>query len=264
MSQPPIDGGVVCISEAESRRRAVETASTPMRRRDNRSGRSGLDAGLGQRPLPPGLLGHARANPKPAFVCGLDQISVALKAQWTYSDYAKSWLNGAHMLLRRGVTTVADIEAVPELLPEVWSATPLRVLSFLEMTGVKSRRPARNILREAVERVDSLRSDACSAGLSPHAPYSTTPELLSLTAEAVRHRKLRATTHVAESSAEFDMFMHRRGPLYDWLKSQRSMSDCGQVSPVRHLEALRVVIEESSGRARELSCRWRRRIVGAP
>ena len=44
------------------------------------------------------------------------------------------------MLLRTGTTTVADIEAVPELLPEVWDATPLRVISFLEMTGVRSRR----------------------------------------------------------------------------------------------------------------------------
>ena len=38
------------------------------------------------------------------------------------------------------VGTVADIEAVPELLPEVWQSTPLRVWSFLEMTGIRSRR----------------------------------------------------------------------------------------------------------------------------
>ena len=155
MSQPPIDGGVVRISEAESRRRAVETASTPMRRRDNRSGRSGLDAGLGQRPLPPGLLGHARANPKPAFVCGLIKSLVALKAQWTYST-TRSPGSMARTCFVAVSMTVADIEAVPELLPEVGPRRPLRVLSFLEMTGVKSRRPARNILREAVERVDSV------------------------------------------------------------------------------------------------------------
>ena len=34
------------------------------------------------------------------------------------------------MLLTHGTTTVADIEAVPELLPDVWSATPLRVFLF--------------------------------------------------------------------------------------------------------------------------------------
>jgi hypothetical protein len=60
------------------------------------------------------------------------------------------------MLLRNGVTTLADTESVPELLPEVWEATPLRILSFLEMTGVKSRRAPQDILREAVQTIQSL------------------------------------------------------------------------------------------------------------
>ena len=81
--------------------------------------------------------------------CDWIKLITTEKAQWTFSDFAQSWLDGAKMLLRTGTTTVADIEAVPELLPEVWSATPLRVISFLEMTGVRSRRNPDLILREA-------------------------------------------------------------------------------------------------------------------
>jgi cytosine/adenosine deaminase-related metal-dependent hydrolase len=161
---------------------------------------------------------------------------LALKAQWTYTDYAQSWLHGARMLLQRGVTTVGDIEAVPELLPDAWTSTPLRVVSFLEMTGVRARRPASEILRETTDRIDRLTHARCMAALSPHAPYSTTPELLRSTAAAACQRNWRVTTHVSESLAEFEMFMERRGPLYQWLKSQRDMSDCGLGSPVRHLE----------------------------
>src|SRR5690606_19255911 len=73
---------------------------------------------------------------------------LALKAHWSYSEYSQSWLNGAQMLLRTGTTTLADIEAVPELLPDVWNATPLRVVSLLELTNVKSRRPASEIICE--------------------------------------------------------------------------------------------------------------------
>ena len=51
------------------------------------------------------------------------------------------------------MTTVADIEAMPDLLPEVWLATPLRVFSFCEMTGILSRREPRKILAEAVEKI---------------------------------------------------------------------------------------------------------------
>src|SRR5262249_11817409 len=64
---------------------------------------------------------------------------VALKSEWSYADFARSWLHGAKMLLRTGTTTVADVEAVPELLPEIWSATPLRVISFRELIGLKTQ-----------------------------------------------------------------------------------------------------------------------------
>ena len=158
------------------------------------------------------------------------------KAQWTFSDFAASWLAGAKMLLRSGTTTVADIEAVPELLPDVWSATPLRVLSFLEMTGVRSRRQPESILRAALEKIDSLPLHRCAAALSPHAPYSTPPRLLACTAALARKRQLRVTTHLAESVTEFEMFRHARGELFDWLqRNERDMRDCGRRSPVQHV-----------------------------
>jgi cytosine/adenosine deaminase-related metal-dependent hydrolase len=162
---------------------------------------------------------------------------LALKGGWSYSEFARSWLDGANMLVRNGVTTVANIEAVPELVSEAWDTTPLRVFSFLEMTGVKSRRPPQNILQETTERMDSLPSGRNHVGLSPHAPYSTTPELIRLSARTARERGLRLETHVAESAEEFDMYAHRRGPLFDWLKGQRDMSDCGSGSPIRYLSS---------------------------
>jgi aminodeoxyfutalosine deaminase len=165
------------------------------------------------------------------------KLILTSKSGLTYSDFAQSWLSGAKMLVRNGVTTVGDVEMVQELLPEAWTATPLRVLSFVEMTGVKSRRPPAEILREAQELVDSLPHGRCRAGLSPHAPYSTAPELVRLVAKASRQRKLRVTMHVAESDQEFEMFTHGRGEMYDWLaRSQRDMSDCGRGTPVQLLE----------------------------
>jgi cytosine/adenosine deaminase-related metal-dependent hydrolase len=141
------------------------------------------------------------------------------------------------MLLRSGTTTVADIESEPELLPEVWGATPLRVFSLLEMTGIRSRRDPEQILREAVEKIDSLPPHRCAAGLSPHAPYSTLPLLMRQQRGAViRRRRLRAATHVAESAAGVrDVHAGARRNV-QWLqRSQRDMSDCGGLSPVRHL-----------------------------
>jgi len=161
----------------------------------------------------------------------------AAKAAWSYSEFAESWLHGAHQLLKTGVTTVADFESVPELLPEVWDATPLRVLSYLELTGVKSRRRPAQILSAAVARIESLRNHPRSrATLAPHAPYSTVPELLQRTATIAKKRKWPVSIHVAESLPELEMFQHARGHMHDWLvRNQRDNSDCGLGSPVAHL-----------------------------
>jgi len=160
----------------------------------------------------------------------------AYRTGWSYSDYARSWLRGAHQLLRTGTTTVADIESMPDLLPEAWEATPLRIFSFLEMTGIKSRRQPKQVLREALDTIASLRHPRHRAFLSPHAPYSTRPELLQLTARTIHKRKWRASIHVAESEQEFEMFQHARGKMFDWLqRNERDNSDCGRGSPVAHL-----------------------------
>ena len=54
------------------------------------------------------------------------KLITSTKAGWNVSEYKASWLTGARMLLQSGTTTVGDIEAVPELLPAVWEATPPR------------------------------------------------------------------------------------------------------------------------------------------
>ena len=201
---------------------------------------------LGDTVLLPGLINaHCHLDytdmagqfpPQKSFTDWIKLITTA-KSEWNYSEFAESWLNGARMLAHTGTTTVADFEAVPELLPEVWQATPLRVLSFLELTSVKSRRPPAAIVREALERIDKLPDHRCRARIAPHAPYSTVPELLRLCAEAARKRHWPFTVHVAESAAEFEMFQHARGEMHDWLqRNQRDMNDCGFGSPVQQLQ----------------------------
>lgn len=200
---------------------------------------------LGESLLMPGLVNaHCHLDytdmaglfPPPRSFCDWIKLITTEKSQWSYSDFAQSWLAGAQMLVRTGTTTVGDIEAIPQLLPDVWSATPLRVISFLEMTGIRSRRNPEAILAETVEKIDSLPRGRCYAGLSPHAPYSTLPRLMKRSGAMARRRRWRVATHVAESAVEFEMFKQARGEMFEWLqRSNRDMSDCGGFSPVQHL-----------------------------
>ena len=165
------------------------------------------------------------------------KLIIAAKGVRDDAEFAAAWRLGAQQLLRTGTTTVADIAAVPELLPQVWHTTSLRVFSFLEMTGVKNRRPPRKILTAAAAKIRALPRNLCRAGFSPHSPYATTLELLQLTAKLARRKKLRVTTHVAESQEEFEMFTHARGQMFEWLRTQRDPNDCGHGSPVQALAA---------------------------
>jgi len=239
VQRPPIEDGAVVVSKG----RLLAVGQWRYVRRHHR----GPVHDLGESILLPGLInahchldytGMAGMWPVPRSFCDWIKCITTEKGLWSQAEFAQSWREGAAMLLRSGTTTVGDIEALPELLPEAWRTTPLRVISFLEMTGIRSRRAPRQILQEAVAKMDALPVGRCAAGLSPHAPYSTLPELMRLSARAARRRRWLLTTHVAESAAEFEMFAHGHGEMFDWLqRSERDMSDCGGTSPVRHLEA---------------------------
>ena len=228
---PPIDDGAVLVRGGHIE--AVGKFS------ELHSADSGDVVDLGHAILLPGLINAhchldytrmaGQLRPTRHFSDWIKAI-VALKSGWSYTDYAESWLRGAQMLLRTGTTPVVDIEAVPELLPEVLTATPLRVVSCLELLSIRSRQTARQMVDAAVAKLDTLPGE--TPGLSPHAPYSTSPELLRAAAVAARERGWLLTTHVAESEDEFEMFQVGSGAMHDWLRPQRDMSDCGQGSPV--------------------------------
>jgi len=238
VSRPPIeDGAVSLVGE-----RIAWVGPYSMLPSAHRHG-SELD--LGDVALLPGLVNaHCHLDytdmagqiPPPRGFTAWIQAMVGLKGGWNLEQYAASWRRGAQMLLRTGTTTALDIEAVPELLPQAWHDTPLRVVSFRELIHVNNRRSAGELVESAVNDWLGLPGSAARVGLSPHATYTSSPELLEEAARAAHRRNWRLVTHVAESEEEFEMFMYRHGPMFDWLKGQRDMSDCGQGSPVQHLE----------------------------
>jgi cytosine/adenosine deaminase-related metal-dependent hydrolase len=243
ISQPPIEDGAVRISG----NRITQVGSW------KDSSDTGEAVDLGDSILMPGLINaHCHLDytdmtglmpPQKSFTDWI-RLMLATKAGWNYSEYAESWVRGAQMLVKTGTTTVVDFEAVPELLPDAWSTTSLRVISLLEMTGVRSRRDPRAILQDNVKHIGTLPGGRCRPGLAPHAPYSTAPDLLRLAADTARRRYWPLSIHVAESAQEFEMFTKGRGIMFDWLlRNDRDMSDCGERSPVKHLNRAGVLSE---------------------
>lgn len=172
--------------------------------------------------------------PPSGFTAWVQQL-IALKAGWSYTEFAQSWLSGLRQLTASGTTTVGNIEAAFEILPDVLPEARVRVVSFREMITIRSRHHVRHTLDEAISCLELLPPGHHRPGLSPHAPYTTSQELVRLTAEAARARGWPWTMHVAESSEEQEFFTNGRGAMHVWLRNQRDLSDTLHGTPIEWL-----------------------------
>ncbi len=235
---PPIENGAVLIKDDT----IIEVA--PFSSISRNEDQDLID--LGESILLPGLINchcHLDYTKMAGMIPPLKHFSdwikaiIAIKASWSYTEFADSWISGARMLERSGVTSVVDIEAVPELLPEVWPATPLRLWSCLELINVRSKTSPATLVSDALSQVATLESSHPNqCGLSPHALYTTTDELRQEALHRARHDQRVLTTHIAESKEESAMYQSATGPLHDWLAPQGNAAHCGEGSPIAILE----------------------------
>ncbi len=212
------DGAVVVVRE-----RIVDCGSFAEVRARN----AGPVTDLGEVVLLPGLINahchldftalRGKIAPPRSFAEWIRQIN-ALRRELSDDDYLVSIAAGFEEARRWGTTTIANIESMPQLLPRL-APTPLRVWWFLELIDVRpDADPA-----ELIARARAFGKNVAHFGLSPHAPYTASPELSRLAAAQL----LPLTMHLAESREEMEMFRDGRGPLFDLLQTLgRPMDDC--------------------------------------
>jgi cytosine/adenosine deaminase-related metal-dependent hydrolase len=173
-------------------------------------------------------------RPKQSFTEWIKTIN-ALRRSFTNSDYVDSIGEGFEQLALSGTTTVANIESFPELLPHL-PLPPLRTWWFLELIDVRSRVMEDEMLMGALSFFDKHPEWLGGFGLSPHAPYTASVDLYRLARTCGEKYRMLATTHIAESVEEHEMFNHASGAMHDFLASLgRDNSDCGQGSALSHL-----------------------------
>jgi aminodeoxyfutalosine deaminase len=235
--QPPLENGMVVFADGQIQQVGRwQVSQVP-------AGCRILD--LGEAILLPGLVNaHCHLDytdlagclPSPASFTDWIHGIIAAKKAWSDSNFKTSWLHGAGMLLQHGVTTCLNIDTRPDQVNQLAQATPLRIYSFLELIGFQPESRPENILRAALDWLSQTSLPRGTPGWAPHAPHTTTAALLHLLGQAARQNQILLTMHVAESRDEFDLITHRRGPLFDWLKDRRDMSDCGSHTPTAYLE----------------------------
>ena len=226
-----IDNGAVAVAE----NKIADVGAWPEVSARN----SGRVVDLGERVLLPGLINahchldytvlRGRIAPQASFAEWIEAIN-AEKASLTPDDYLCSIQSGFAEAARFGTTTIANLEAFPELLGRM-ETPPLRTWWFGEMIDVRAPVALSSICEQlAVARGKKWPG---GIGLAPHAPYSASQKLYAEAAAAAAQHALPLTTHVAESREEMMMFRDGSGALYDFMtRIGRPMDDCGTTTPL--------------------------------
>ena len=237
MAGPPLENGAVVIESG----RVVAVGSWLEIARDYPD-RPVTE--LGDQVLLPGLINahchldyttlrHAVAQQK-SFTKWIARMN-ALKREMGDNDYVKAITSGFVELRRWGTTTVCNMEAFPELLPQL-PPPPIRTWWFLELIDLRSRIPTDAFMAGALAFFEGRPGWLGGFGLNPHAPYTASPELYRLCGECAQRLGMLLTTHVGESEDEEEMFRFARGPLYEFLrKIGRNTDDCGSRSSFSNL-----------------------------
>ena len=191
---------------------------------------------LGEQALLPGLINahchldysclRGKIPPQKSFADWIRAIN-AEKAKLSPNDYIASINDGFAEAKGFGTTTIANLTACAELIPQI--RAPIRTWWFAELIDVRG--PERS--NETVDlAIGSLKS-APNWGLAPHALFTASKNVYSHCEEVARRENVLLTTHLAESREEMEMFHDESGPLYEFLKNiGRSMDDCGNRTPL--------------------------------
>lgn len=117
---------------------------------------------------------------------------------------------GAFACVRTGVTAIGDCSFSGDALTAA-AAAGLRGIVYLEAFGTGD--PGL-VVADLERRLDGSVADArLAVGVSPHAPYSVSPDVYRALVAEARRRGLRTATHVAESRDELDALVRGEGPI---------------------------------------------------
>jgi aminodeoxyfutalosine deaminase len=165
------------------------------------------------------------------------------RQSWTEKDYLASAAEGSRLSLASGTTLAGDITSSGF----GWSAASgqdLRRVIFKEVLALGSDRAD-----EVLSQLNLLLKKAPSNpllvhGISPHAPYSVSPELYRRSSELARRQRMLLTTHVAETRAELQFLQTGTGEFRSFLDGIGAMPADWKppgLPPVFYLDTLGVL-----------------------
>ena len=170
---------------------------------------------------------------------------VAIKKDWSESEYAVSIRNGIENSLKSGTTTVVDITrngiALNELL-----ASNIRKLLFFEIIDFDPD-TAEDTIKDFKELISSISTDdLLSIGIFPHAPYTVSDKLYRECKSVSEECDIRIATHIAETEDEIEFLTSGAGHFATLLNEFKMLNKWKYpgLSPIKHLNNIGILNNE--------------------
>ena len=159
-------------------------------------------------------------------------------------DLEISALLGCVEALKAGTTCLADVAVSLRYLDSV-AKTGIRAIVYREVMDLFARDPE-EVLEEALGEIErcgeiASRYGRISLGISPHSPYTTSPDLLEAALREARERGLPASIHLAESREEVEFLRNGRGTLAELFGRLGVRFEPPRATPLEYLDELGVL-----------------------
>jgi cytosine/adenosine deaminase-related metal-dependent hydrolase len=123
--------------------------------------------------------------------------------------------NSENEMIKNGIVGVGDIcNTLDTLLQK--SESKIRYYNFIETFEVDTDKSEEAISLALIIR-EKFRSNNLQATISPHAPYSVTPNLMKIISDVSDNLDFVFSIHNQETRHENILFEHKEGEFYNWL-----------------------------------------------
>jgi 5-methylthioadenosine/S-adenosylhomocysteine deaminase len=174
------------------------------------------------------------------FFSWLKKLTVARREKMISGDLQISATGGAIEAARAGITCLADISTEAGESIAALKTIGLRGIVFQEIINLDSNQAEAKFAetRELIAAFRESEQSIVKIGLTPHAPYSVSPEMFRLVSDFALSEKLPVTIHAAESFDEVEFLKSGTGFFAGFYQSSGIEWKTPGVSPIKYLKSV--------------------------